>query len=93
MLVVKQDVMPLSIDTILKHIANDQPTIMFDFRGYFTESILRNSSGKLAVFERALNKTPAIFFDGSQDTKKKRVPHTTWSKSECGNFNSNVGRH
>jgi hypothetical protein len=91
MLVVKQDVMPLTIETILKHIQNDQPTIMFDFRGNFTESILRNSSGELAVFGKALDKTQAIYFDSSQDTKK-RVPHTTWLKIKCRGISSQHGK-
>ncbi len=69
-LVVKQTIMPLSIETLLEGVENNQTTIMFNYRGQFTEKILRNSTdGDLYRFEQAMEKYPPIYKDDFIDKR------------------------
>ena len=60
-LVVKQTVMPLSMETLLKALESNQLTIMFSSRGDLPEYALRNTNGELARFGKAMDKHPPMY--------------------------------
>lgn len=55
--------MPLSTDELIKVIETNQSSMMFEFQGHIVEQILRNSSGELAHFGKALLKYPPAYAD------------------------------
>ncbi len=62
-LVVKQTLMPLTTEELIKTIESNQSTIMFQYRGDINEDILRKSTGQLARFEQAFDKYPPVYWD------------------------------
>ncbi len=53
--------MALSSEELMELIENNQSTIMFLFRGRNHEEILRNSTGQLERYAKALDKYPPIY--------------------------------
>ncbi len=60
----KQTLMPLTTEELIKTVESNQSTIMFDSRGHDTEDMMRNSTGRLARFEQAFQKYPPVYWDG-----------------------------
>jgi hypothetical protein len=60
---VKQKLMPLTTEEIIKTIESNQSTIMFGNRGSFSENIIRSSTGQLARFRQALIKYPPVYWN------------------------------
>lgn len=58
----KQSLMPLSTEELLKTFENNQLTIMFTYRGHINEKILRSGSGaEVKHIEKALEKYSPIY--------------------------------
>jgi hypothetical protein len=58
---VKQTLMPLSGEQLIRTIENNQTTLMFYGRGILVEAMFRNSTGELERFGRALDKYPPLY--------------------------------
>ena len=59
----KQTLMPLTTEELIKTIESNQSTVMFWYRGDVNEDVLRNSSGQLARFGQALEKYPPVYWE------------------------------
>ena len=62
-LVVKQTLMPLTTEELIKTIESNQSTVMFRNRGHIFVNMIRNSTGQLARFGRAFDKYPPVYLD------------------------------
>ena len=73
----KQTLMPLTTEELIKSIESNQSTIMFTSRGHINEDIIRNSTGQLARFGRALDKYPPVYYDqyGKMDMSELLTKH------------------
>jgi hypothetical protein len=60
---VKQTLMPLKTEEFIQTIESNQSTMMFLIRGHISENMIRNSTGRLARFGRALNEYPPVYWD------------------------------
>ncbi len=61
-MVVKQTVMPLSISDLLRAVESNKFAMMFLYPKDMAEIILRNSSGELAPFGKAMEKYSPIYW-------------------------------
>ena len=59
----KQTLMPLTTEELIKTIESNQSTIMFYSRGASAENIIPKSTGQLARFGQALDKYPPVYWD------------------------------
>ena len=57
----KQTLMPLSAEQLIKTIEKNETTIMFYTRGIAIDTMFRNSTGELERFGKALAKYPPAY--------------------------------
>jgi hypothetical protein len=62
---VKQALMPLTTEELIKTIESNQSTVMFKYRRDFNQDIIRHSTGQLTRFGQALDKYPPAYWDES----------------------------
>jgi hypothetical protein len=60
---VKQKLMPLTTEEIIKTIESSQSTIMFGNRGSSSENLIRSSTGHLGRLRQALEKYPPVYWE------------------------------
>jgi hypothetical protein len=74
---VKQTLMPLTAEELIKTIESNQLTVMFGYRGDTDEDMIRNSTGQLARFGQTLDKYPPEYWDewGKMDVYELLTKH------------------